>query len=183
MYCLQSKKGSKRLLILLLLVTVAVLVVLGTGVLDKQIAEYYERFGMAEDTSSLTTGRSDVWWAYMQFFGQNPWSFLFGQGFSSVLWGVPKGSHNSLIQMLYQLGLFGTLLLLSGLFVLFSLFKKTEKNVVRTLLMTVFCFAMWLGLDLLFFDDFFLTIALFTIGLQGRSDENNSVQEETQCQN
>lgn len=57
--------------------------------------------------SELTTGRTDIWNAYFDFFLTHPFSTLFGMGIDSPLVNN-KEAHNTYIQLMYDLGLIGS---------------------------------------------------------------------------
>lgn len=156
-------KPSMFLLALLLIVT-SLFWVLSTGMFSDVIDQYLIRFGGVTDSSSLTTGRSDLWKEYIDFLWDNPLEAILGQGFTSVFNGVRKGSHNTIIQLIYQFGLIGMCFLFSWLLSFRSSHHEKPKFFMIVLLF-VSCFSMWMGLDILFFDDFFLIIMLFSVGI------------------
>ena len=164
-------KPSMFLVALFSLVTL-LLIVLSTGMLSDVIEQYIIRFSGATDSSSLTTSRSDLWKEYINFLWDNPLETLFGQGFTSVFNGVHKGSHNTIIQLIYQFGLLGTVFLSLW----FASFKKSQEKpkFFLVVLLLVSCFSMWMGLDMLFFDDFFLIIMLFFLGLNSCNKETSN---------
>ncbi len=125
------------------------------------VRQYIIRFSSVTDTSSLTTERSELWVSYLQFLLNNPKGLFFGQGVTNVFVNE-RASHNTIIEIVYQLGICGVLILIAW----FALFKNDERG-RRSKFWIVWvlgCFSMWLGLDLLFFDDFFVTVFLFAIG-------------------
>lgn len=155
-------KPSMFLVALLLMVT-SLFLVLSTDMFSDVIDQYLIRFGRVTDSSSLTTGRSDLWKEYIAFLWDNPLEAILGQGFTSVFNSVRKGSHNTIIQLIYQFGLIGICFLFSWVM---SFRKSQEKpKFFVTILLFASCFSMWMGLDTLFFDDFFLIIMLFFLGI------------------
>ena len=136
-----------------------------SGALDDIILQYMIRFGEATDASSLTTGRTDLWIEYINFMVDHPMDFFFGQGYTSVFNGVRKGSHNTLIQAFYQLGLLGLVGLTSWLGAFKTKTKlKQKSNGLLSIVWLVACFSMWVGLDMMFFDDLFVNITLLVFG-------------------
>ncbi len=173
LYC-QMKKGAGKIVKVLLVVTLVIIVVLASGAFSEIIDQYLFRFGKADDASSLTTGRSDLWMEYFNFFVNNPLDLFIGQGYTSIFKeGVHKASHNTIIQCVYQFGVLGCVFLVSGFgtFVVSAGVKKIKPSYVVLLL--VACFSMWMGLDLLFFDDLFLTIVVFVMGMRYASRAEN----------
>lgn len=169
LYCMM-KQNSSKVFKVLFGGGVIFAILFATGVFSGIIDEYIIRFGMAEDARTLTTGRSELWKEYTEFLFNNLDELFLGQGYSSVFNGVHKGSHNTLIQCLYQLGLFGTI----GFFCWIVSYVRSLGTVrIKPryfVFLVVACFSMWMGLDLMFFDDLFLNITIFAIGLQYVSD-------------
>lgn len=161
----QMRIGASKKLKILSFVSVVVLIALVSGALDGQIEDFIVRFASAEDAEGLTTGRTELWKEYIAFLTANPAALLVGQGLTPVFNGVEAGSHNTVIQMVYQFGLIGT-----GVMVAFwgqlstYVCKRQKTKLFPYLLLGVSCFFMWFGLDELLFDDFFLTMALFIFG-------------------
>lgn len=60
------------------------------------------------DMSSMTTGRSDIWNLYFQFFFEHPIKMLFGCGLNAKLPFRP--AHNLYIETVYYLGIVGSIL-------------------------------------------------------------------------
>lgn len=165
-YC-QIKNGAAKIIKAILCVCLVVVVVLASGAFSDIIDQYLFRFGSADDTASLTTGRSELWMEYIRFFINNPIDFLIGQGYTSVFKeGVHKGSHNTVIQCIYQLGLVGSVFFLWWVVNLVNSVKSGKVKFSYVLLLLISCFSMWMGLDMMFFDDLFLTIVVFAFGLK-----------------
>ncbi len=155
---------DRRMIRTLIWCAVLITVILATGAFSEQIHMLLVRFRFTGDISSFTTGRTDLWAAYIESFMDHPVNFLIGQGYTSVFNGVPKGSHNTILQIIYQFGLVGSIVLGMWIYsfkISFAKVKKTDLLVVMFAL-----FFTWMGLDMLYFDDFFLTIVLFTIAVQ-----------------
>lgn len=162
-----SLRKPSKFIVGSLIVSIIIFILLSSGVFDEIIAEYLARFGVATDASTLTTGRSDIWKNYLNFMLDNPLSLFFGQGCTSGAM-VKKGSHNSLIQLVYQLGIFGCVILAFWIRYLFTITKNKghkKTDFMCSVMWFVACFIMWLGLDMLFFDDFFLIIILCSLGM------------------
>ena len=86
------------------------------------------RADIIEDSSSgmseVTTGRSDIASFYISFFLENPISFLFGSGFSPVLING-RSTHNTYLEALFLLGVFGSI---PYIYNYFNLFKTYLPN-------------------------------------------------------
>lgn len=152
-----SKVGI-ALLVILAVVTVS-------GLVFEPVQQFVLRFGTASNANELSTGRFQLWEEYMTFLLDNPLDLLIGQGYTSVFKGVRKGSHNTPIQALYQLGALGIIILLMWIRSFSVKERKGTRSAFYVFFLVVSCFSMWMGLDMLFFDDFFLVIALFFEGI------------------
>ena len=144
-------------------ITVALAFAFSIGAFDDIIEQYLTRFSDITDSSNLTTGRSDLWVEYIQFLMNNPLDLLIGQGYTSVFNGVHKGSHNTFIQAVYQFGIIGFSIFAAWLYS-FKVKISSKKHILLCCTWLIACFTMWIGLDMMFFDDLFVTITLFSSG-------------------
>ncbi len=163
---LKRKRNLQRIILFIILIVIALVGIAFSGVFDEFLADYIARF----TTGSFTTGRTNLWRSYLSFLFSNPMDLLFGQGLTSVFNGVSHGSHNTIIQMVYQVGLIGCCLMIAWIIQYIKLFTKGSKlqksNRGLLLALVVACFSMWMGLDELMFDDFFLILSLFAVGMR-----------------
>ena len=136
-----------------------------SGVFTDTINQYLVRFSSVKGLSSLTTGRTELWEEYVLFFFNNPVDLLLGQGYTEVFNGVHKGSHNTIIQMIYQFGIVGLIPLVGWLSLFIKGFSLRLLFKPYSILIIFACFSMWLGLDMLYFDDFFLNISLLFMAM------------------
>jgi hypothetical protein len=157
-----SRKGKKLGTYSLLIAAVAVLLfVLSTSAFQNLLAILGNRFSYSASASQITTGRTDIWANYLNLLTHDPKLALFGEGYTSVLLDAlyDRASHNTLIQCIYQFGAIGTPLLIAWVVCLFksALSRFPDKlDGMAFALMLIGVFLPWLGLDYLFFDDFFL---------------------------
>lgn len=150
----------------LLVLSIIMVIALYSGLFDDIIVQYSARFSLSTDSTSLTTGRTELWTEYLDFIMNNIPDLLLGQGYTNVFNTVRKGSHNTAVQCIYQFGLMGSIVLIAWFF---SFQKRNLQNKTGfwfCICWLISCFSMWLGLDILFFDDFFLNVALFWIGIR-----------------
>jgi hypothetical protein len=165
---LRGKIGKKISIIISLII--GIIYVLSSTFFTEEINYYMVRFSMIQDTESLTTGRSDTNLNYVLYFLENPNSLFFGVGYTNILPSFDIGSHNSILQTIYQFGLIGTVFILLWLLKLRNVFYikiKESIGISKKLLLLVFaivCFLPWLALDILFFDEFFYISILFFVG-------------------
>ena len=156
--------------ILLLFAAVLVASFIATSETFRELIEVLiVRFSFRANISDFTTGRTDVWGRYLQEFLSN-WKTLFlGKGFTNVLIGE-KSTHNTLLQMIFQLGLVGTPVLAVWMVCFFLDAPRKAKDIkvppIHTLLILVGVFSPWLAIDALFFDDFFLMQMYVYLGLR-----------------
>lgn len=166
----------------ILICVVGVCIINTFEIFTRQINMYLVRFTMVSDVSSLTTGRSNILDDYYSFFYNNPVALLFGQGFTNVYKGeISNAAHNTIIQVVYQFGLVGSLLLTIWIVRLFMLINKPKKPSLKkynsfniySILLAIVCFAPWLSLDILFADEFFFITSLFLIGKNYLTDREH----------
>ena len=164
LYC-QAKKGMFKFVGWFLVGVIGIIVVFQSGLFEDAVNQYVVRFEEAEDLAGLTTGRSTIWKDYFSFFSNNSLDLIIGQGYTSVFKEVYQGSHNTLIQCIYQFGLAGCVFLAMWClsWTRFSKFNSIQMS--NIVLILVAFFSMWMGLDLLFFDDFFLNFLLLFVGV------------------
>lgn len=104
-----QKAGKFMLSVVLLLVATIVIYLALTNQVTwfETILTRFEK--STEDISSFTTGRTDIWTLYFEYFSEHPVQLLFGCGISSpFLEGF--AAHNTYIDILYHLGLVGGIL-------------------------------------------------------------------------
>lgn len=133
--------------------------ILSSTVFTDSVDLILSRFSDDNSLSDFTTKRTDIWLNYFRHLADNPSVFLFGNGFSSVLVNE-KAAHNTLIQLIFQFGIVGFSFYALWLVFLFKkffnkiLFKIND--LMSAFILFVGCIGPWFGLDMLFFDDFFL---------------------------
>jgi hypothetical protein len=147
--------------------TLSIFIAISTAsnLFSEQINNYILRFGMIADTQSLTTGRSALIEGYTNFLLSNIGRLYFGIGLSNEYLN-DRSSHNTVIQIIYQVGVFGLVLVIAWWKMIYSvLSNKIKLGVVGgfyQLIIVIACFFPWLSLDMLYFDEFFY-ITIMTI--------------------
>ncbi|WP_454861526.1 hypothetical protein [Peribacillus frigoritolerans] len=141
-----------------------VLVITGaSNLFSEQLDDYLLRFGMVKDTQSLTTGRSELFDMYINYLFSSVDNLLFGIGLSMEFVNS-KSSHNTLIQIIYQVGVFGSIFLIVWWGMVYSTFSNKVKlgtvGKYYILIIIIAFFLPWLSLDVLFFDEFFYVTLL-----------------------
>lgn len=153
-------KGRVALKVLLLVVVAVFAVFIATSALFGELIEVVAtRFSYANDLDSFTTGRTGLWQSYIADILKNVKTFFIGKGLTNVKVN-DRGSHNTLIQIIYQFGFVGIPFLLYWSIGFFrgGAYKgrRIRKNKIDTLLLAVGIFMPWMAIDALFFDEFFL---------------------------
>lgn len=119
----------------------------------------FTRFSGASDMDSLTTGRLGLWKSYVDEIFSDFKVFFLGRGFSNIKVNG-RGSHNTIIQVFYQLGLLGVPALICWIVGFYRSGKyagmKRKKFGLHQLMIFVGTFVPWLAIDAMFFDEFFL---------------------------
>lgn len=154
----QKDRMSAKLMILLSF-SVGVLFLLSSTLFTDMIDTMLTRFGSDKSLSDFTTGRTELWMQYVRAFEEDPFLLFFGNGYTDVTVNG-RASHNTLIQIIFQFGLVGGLVLLAW----FACYVRTLLDDTRirwdtlTQLFILFvgAFGPWMALDLVFFDEFFL---------------------------
>lgn len=117
------------------------------------------RFLNTRDLDSFTTGRIGLWKNYIGEILSNIKVFLLGKGFTNIKING-RGSHNTIIQIFYQFGLLGSIAIIYWVNCFFqnipTISRRPTHFNLKLFMVAVGCFAPWLAIDALFFDEFFL---------------------------
>ena len=155
---LQKGKVSVKVTIILTLV-VAALFLLSSTVFSDLLNVLFSRFSHNANLSELTTGRTEVWERYILALFNDGKLMLFGQGYSDVILGE-KPAHNTLLEVVFQLGIIGFVLLTMWMVFFFQTLlgsaRMQRQQVARLAMVLIGTFGPWVALDYLFFDEFFL---------------------------
>ena len=132
----------------------AVLLGIWVGMSDK-IDLALARFQSAQTAVDLTTNRTDIWKMYLDHMNLGTW--LVGKGINAVLPGS-RAAHNTLIQLVYNVGLIGATLWLLLFGALYR--KAAHKHYTR-----VFVPLLAVGSTMFFLDGMFLELFYLIIPL------------------
>ncbi len=153
----KGKVSIKLTLIFILIITT--LFLLSSTMFTDMLDAILTRFSNDNNWSDFTTGRTELWKSYINTMVEDPLLLLFGKGYTGVIVGG-RGSHNTLIQCVFQFGLVGCILFL-GWMVCFirilldkAVIRWDSASQIAILLLGVF--GPWMALELLFFDELFL---------------------------
>ena len=154
------RKGKVSIKIALIFTVIIVaLFLLSSTMFTDMLDVMLSRFAGDNSLSDFTTGRTELWRKYFDAFADSPLLTLFGQGYTDVVVG-DRGSHNTLIQCVFQFGLVGCILFFTWLFLFVrNLLDKTTiywNNVTQISILLIGVFGPWMALEFLFFDELFL---------------------------
>ncbi|MBE6620210.1 MAG: hypothetical protein E7625_02445 [Ruminococcaceae bacterium] len=176
-FALMLERGKftvKITILMTLLVGVAFL--LASTIFTDQVAMFLARLSYDNNLADFTTGRTRLWNQYLNSLFGDPKLLFFGKGLSNVLLNG-RGAHNVLIQCVYQFGLLG-LSLLAAWFVCHvrTLLRDISigwKHFAQIAVLMIGTLGPWLGLDMLFSDEFFLMPMYVCVGVifLSRQDE------------
>ena len=160
-----SIKNSKNIRVSLLLgIGLSLGYIFSSSVFSNLLKVIVLRFSNISDVSSLTTGRTELWAMYLQSFIDDLRLLLLGNGYTDIkLYGW--GSHNTIIQSIYQFGIIGSTLLIFWFKACMEEVTKGKslKNSTKYIMIIMIgAYFPWMALDMLYFDEFFL-IPLYTI--------------------
>lgn len=171
------ERGGVKLM-LLLAICAGTVIVIGSGIFTDAIATILYRFSFSSDISALTTGRTDLWLSYAKEIFSSPRILLLGNGYTNLKVNG-RASHNSLIQLIFQFGLIGSVPLIRWMRSYVSdALAKCRPKILHALIVLVGIFLPWMALDMLFFDEFFL-MPLFAVScilsLPDRTEQTGQV--------
>ena len=125
-----------------------------TDLLDLMLS----RLNRSTSLSDFTTRRVDLWHSYLMAFRDQPWMLAFGNGYSDVLVNG-RAAHNTIIQMVYQFGLVGSVMLIAW-FILFvgTMLGSCSRRLdwAQGTMLLLGAIGPWMALDYLFFDELFI---------------------------
>lgn len=173
---LMFQKGKLSAKLTMIVITiVAICFLLSSTVFTDLIDVALSRFSRDANLSDFTTGRTDLWLNYLRALGSDPKLLLFGSGYTKVEVGG-RASHNTIIQMVYQFGLVGSVFLVSWIvcFVrtLLADMRRSRVRLAQVAILLLGAFGPWIALDYLFFDEFFLFIVYVCIALRYLVDQS-----------
>lgn len=168
-------KNKRYILSLLVVFAVAFSIVMINNSKITIFDNLINRFSKDTNIDQLTTGRSEIQKMYIDYIGSNPKVLFFGNGFNSNLLNGHE-AHNTYLQMIYNFGIFGTIIFIYLLLFGFKIFK-IEKNFVNYLPLIV-VLASYLGLSVLKYFDFPIHIFIVLLAICGckrKSKKNDKV--------
>ena len=153
-------RGRAGLKIILLVCLVSACMYITSSLMFNDLIEVIlTRFSFANDLDSFTTGRISLWQSYVNEIFGNIKVFFLGRGITNIKING-RGSHNTIIQIFYQLGVIGFVAIIYWVSCFFQNIPKSDSRPIhfnlKLLMVVVGSFVPWLAIDALFFDEFFL---------------------------
>lgn len=159
-FLFQKNRISNKFFVVTIILIIG-LYILYSGLFSNEIKQYTFRF----THGSLTTGRADLQEMYIDYLFSHPVKLFLGVGITDVFVNS-RASHNTFLQIIWQIGLCGILLLVLWIRITFSPIKlrimEISERSLFIFLLPVAYMLPWIALDYLFFDEFFYYM-LFTI--------------------
>lgn len=152
------RNGLKKFFLLVVIAAFSVFVL--TSTLFQSLLRIYQvRFSFNSSISDITTGRTDLWMMYCDELFSNAKLFLLGQGFTNINLKA-RASHSTLIQTVYQFGVFGGAAIIAWLIgyckQILCLCPLRKINIGYALVLCIGALGSWFVLDMMFRDELFL---------------------------
>lgn len=179
---MQGRTGLK--LVMLASIVVVAIYVASSALFGDLVKVIVVRFSSAKDISDFTTGRTDVWVKYLKQILTDWKTLVFGNGYTNIKVDG-RGSHNTLIQVWFQMGLLGIPLIVGWIRGFFKelTFQREKKpgDLLDILVLICGTFLPWLAIDILFFDEFFLLQMYVFLGIRQMLYHSQEVQDQTEA--
>lgn len=161
-----QKKHFYLVAIIIMLVTVVVLALSGRISLFETVIARFSTASTGEelDVNALTTGRTDIWIMYLKYIIKNIKTAVLGDGISAGYYNQ-MAAHNTYIDILRHLGIFGGSLLFVSLKMILadSIAVKKERNLLNySVLICVLVMYFFLS-ELFYIDAQFHLFIAFTV--------------------
>lgn len=170
-----TKNKISTKLVLILSIVFIILFIFTSSAFSESLEVIMIRFGQGMDADTLTTGRNNLWQSYIDLFLEDGKVLFFGVGYTDLNHNG-RASHNTLIQMVYQFGLVGcTFLVLWITTLVKNILHKAKikaKHFPALMIMLLGTFGLWMSLDVMFLDEFFLIVFYFLFGLKWLVDSS-----------
>ncbi len=171
------QKGKVEQKVLLIIISALAAVYIASSTLFGDLFDIImSRLANANNWSDFTTHRTEIWVDYADTIVSDFKILLLGNGFTNIKLD-DVGSHNTLIQSIWQFGVIGAPILFWWMlgFLKEGVVRWNHNNQILTvLILMVGVFVPWLAIDVLWFDDFFLMQAYVICGFSmGNDSESN----------
>ena len=169
---LKGRAGQKILLIVISIL--AAVYIASSNMFENVFDIVIARLKNANNWSNFTTHRIDIWADYSDAILSNVKILLLGNGFTNIKLN-DVGSHNTIIQCVWQFGIIGAPVLfwwMIGFLKEGVVHRHHRKQMLFALILIGGTFVPWLAIDVLWFDDFFLMQAYVICGLFMKYDDD-----------
>ena len=153
------KKNFIQALKFIIIAGVALIIfyIVASEYIDLYISRLLEDIGGSLD--DITTGRFSIWIDYIKAIFQDLKILFMGNGLNTILESVGKGTHNTFLESIFYLGIFGSLLLLSLLWLSGG---KLLFNKIIWLPLVVIVVRM-IAIGILTYDNFWIYFAIYIV--------------------
>ena len=149
-----------------------------SSLFQEQLNVILTRFSWADNAAEFTTGRTELWSYYLTEILNDLKLLLLGQGFTNVMI-YSRASHNTVIQLLYQFGILGSVLLIAWFigyyYEIVGAWRIRNPKMTRIFMILAGTFLPWLAIDILFFDEVFLLSTYAYLGIRELAAEQKEV--------
>lgn len=107
------------------------IIIFGSEFLSKIMTRFFENMNYYNGSliNSITSGRVDIWDSYLRYLGENPLILIFGQGPRATYNTSPfVVVHNNILNLIFDFGIFGVILLVGYCTTAFSAFKYKRNS-------------------------------------------------------
>lgn len=104
--CVRKNKTNLKKILIFIIIAMPMFFLVG----DKIFQAFYERMKNISTFSELSTGRSDIWKLYLEYFKNNPYVLIIGKGLDAE-YVMGHAAHNSILTGLYRFGILGIIVL------------------------------------------------------------------------
>lgn len=170
-YALKNKRYFVAAMLLIGSILIALYLLTGNV---QTVNVLLNRFG---DASGATSGRTDIWGLFYEYFESKPMALLFGNGFGSLILDG-HASHNTYIDTLYYFGVFGTIFLIAIIRRCFKQYR-TVTHERFAYIFTVFLLAIYFFLSGITLCEFpfylYFVFMFFNIGEYTKNDKKEAL--------
>lgn len=163
-YIYRDYINSKSVMLLLIIITPVIIICVYYGVVNFILPGIMQR---VTDTVDLTSGRIEIWKAYMTMLVDHPINLLFGAGMANgrnlliPYYGEAQAAHNGFLELFADTGIVGCALIFSSLK---EYFQKGIKVVNDMCMLPVFAFLITsMGLSFSSYDTVCFTLPLIFV--------------------
>lgn len=171
LFMYSNSKSRRHFLQVLFIAAVTLFVLLICAGKIKIFQTVFARLSLVDNIKSLTTGRTAIWQDYLRHFSNEGFTLFFGNGLGAGLVN-DRGAHNTYIDLIYYLGIIGTVSIMSIIFAMTRTRYCTERKTPLNYSVILCILIMYTFLSELFYFDLVFQLYL-SITVWGMPLENN----------